>query len=616
MKKKNVMFCVLLVGLLLSVFLLVGCGANNSGGDTGANDTTTESGGDNADDDSDNDTENAPTICTHVFGDWQTETPATCTTNGERKRTCVKCGQAETETIAAGHRYAEEYSFDKDFHWFAAVCGCADAPIQKTHHDFTEDTCSVCHREYAYTKGLQYTLRADGQSYAVKQGGSMTDSVLRIPKFHNGLPVTEIETRGFRACHTIVHAELPDSITMINSAAFRGCYNMQSIELPNSLLQIGDEVFSCCAKLESICVPKSVVSIGDRVFEFCDVLQHLSVQNGNGKYHSKSDCIIETAAKKLIAGGKNSIIPTDGSVTSIADSAFCGRKGLTSIILPNAVQIIEDSAFNNCRDLTSIKFSDLTKKIGSAAFLQCVSLESITIPSAVQEIGDIAFMECVGITSLTVKNGNRRYHSAGNCIIDTAQKILAVGCNVSVIPANTSVTSIGKSAFQGMTMESIVIPENIKSIGSFAFCSCKNLTSISLPNDVTSIGECAFRSCDALASVSMGNRVANFGEYAFAYCKALTGIKLPSSLVSIGQAAFLGCDNLASIVIPSGVTTMGRHVFYDCVALENIWCEATRKPMEWASDSGSSWKGNCSAAVYWKNDWEYNENGMPVPKAT
>lgn len=45
----------------------------------------------------------------HKYGDWETVTPATCTTAGSRKHVCSVCNNEETGTIeATGHNYGED----------------------------------------------------------------------------------------------------------------------------------------------------------------------------------------------------------------------------------------------------------------------------------------------------------------------------------------------------------------------------------------------------------------------------------------------------------------------------------------------------------------------------
>ena len=44
----------------------------------------------------------------HSYGEWTTVTPATCTTAGQKQRTCTKCGHVETEVIpATGHHWKD-----------------------------------------------------------------------------------------------------------------------------------------------------------------------------------------------------------------------------------------------------------------------------------------------------------------------------------------------------------------------------------------------------------------------------------------------------------------------------------------------------------------------------
>lgn len=68
----------------------------------------------------------------HRFGEW-TVTPATETTTGSRKRTCMDCGYANTIVIPMvepGHVHAFTISYyNVDEHWFACRCGVvSDAP--------------------------------------------------------------------------------------------------------------------------------------------------------------------------------------------------------------------------------------------------------------------------------------------------------------------------------------------------------------------------------------------------------------------------------------------------------------------------------------------------------
>ena len=83
--------------------------------------------------------------------------------------------------------------------------------------------------------------------------------------------------------------------------------------------------------MTSVTKPASVTKIGTRVFSYCNELNTIEVESGNLVYHSANNCLIETASKRLIAGCISSIIPLDGSVTSIGAYAFSGCDNISKV---------------------------------------------------------------------------------------------------------------------------------------------------------------------------------------------------------------------------------------------------------------------------------------------
>lgn len=132
------------------------------------------------------------------------------------------------------------------------------------------------------------------------------------------------------------------------------------------------------------------------------------------------------------------------------------------------------------------------------------------------------------------------------------------------------VSKLPSKFLEGTDIVSFDIPDNITTIGGFAFYNCDNLTDIVIPNSVTSINIYAFTSCDNLTNVSIGNSLTNIGSWAFLGCSNLTNITIPGNVTSIDSSAFRDCTNLSHVVIDHGVTTISYSAFEGCTKLTHV----------------------------------------------
>ena len=300
----------------------------------------------------------------HTFGEWITVREATATEEGLKERTCVRCGEKETQIIVI------------------------------------------------VSVGLEFTLKEDGESYSVTGIGTCRDTYIVIPTEHNGLPVTSIGDFAFSHCSAL-SVLIPDSVTGIGNSAFSYCKaltsivvdndntvyqsingnlyskggktlivyaigkNATSFTIPDSVTSIGDDAFRDCDTLTSITIPDSVTSIGNNAFANCDALESVTMGNGVtdiGKY-AFWNCVTLTS------------VTIGDSVTSIGEGVFESCSRLTSVTIPDSVTSIGDYAFLCCDGLTSITIPDSVTGIGEGAFYYCFSLKSITFDGTVEEWG-------------------------------------------------------------------------------------------------------------------------------------------------------------------------------------------------------------------------------------
>ena len=164
-----------------------------------------------------------------------------------------------------------------------------------------------------------------------------------------------------------------------------------------------------------------------------------------------------------------------------------------------------------------------------------------------------------------------------------------------------------KMFYNCLSLQEIVIPPCIISIGVSAFESCRYLRSLTIPSGVASIGDYAFRDC-GLTSLTLPSSISSIGDNTFEDCSGLTSLFLPSSITSIGDDAFSCCGNLTSVqyqidddidayllndhpcievecgieyylnnkkminvVIPSTITKLGKYVFQRSKDLTSVY---------------------------------------------
>jgi hypothetical protein len=212
---------------------------------------------------------------------------------------------------------------------------------------------------------------------------------------NNNYPVVSVGEKCFQKTkiETII---LPETIRSIMNNAFENCDQLTSISLPDSLTSIGTKAFSGCTLLESIKIPKNVSTISTRAFVSSEVgfitLDNIEVDPENSHYCVIGDCLIEKNTKTLHTGTNKSVIPSDGSVTRIAQHAFF-RSKLENIVIPDCIERIESNAFARSIYLTEITLPTGCT-ISDTVFSWCYSLSKVTLPSDIKEITTYAFNAC------------------------------------------------------------------------------------------------------------------------------------------------------------------------------------------------------------------------------
>ncbi|MDR2553003.1 MAG: leucine-rich repeat domain-containing protein [Treponema sp.] len=339
------------------------------------------------------------------------------------------------------------------------------------------------------------------------------DSVVKIPAAIGGKPVTAIGKRAFAKQDKLTGVTIPDSVTSIGAYAFE-TNKLTSVTFGKALVSIGENAFKDNS-LASLTLPDTVKSIGGRAF-----------------------------SHNLLAK-----IALSGTDTRIGEYAFARNKQLTSVTLGSYFSFHKSSFIQEDDEPWSME--ERTNNIGERgknlfADYVCNDMKAGTYTP------DLKYRA-------PGKDGDFEYIATrwGAALIGYTGESSAIRIPEKV--NGLAVKYIDSKTFSGKSVERVLIPNSVTSIGAAAF-SEKKLTSLVIPDGVVSIGDGAFYG-NQLTSVTLGGGVKTIGANAFAN-QELTSLVIPDGVVSIGDSAFYG-NQLTSVTIGGGVKTIGAESFYN-----------------------------------------------------
>ncbi|AKB30298.1 Chitin binding protein [Methanosarcina siciliae T4/M] len=424
-------------------------------------------------------------------------------------------------------------------------------------------------------------------------GSSVFQDCTGLTSVTIGNGTSSIPDKTFYRCDHLTSMNISDSVTSIGKYAFRDCTNLTSVVLPDSVTSIGAYAFEGCTALTSITIPDSVTSIDRYAFRGCTALTSATIGSGvtgigRGVFYQCTNLASVTIPDNVTEIGNDAFhwcnnltsMTIGNNVTTIGSNAFNGCTGLSSVTIPDSVTTINDFAFSGCTNLTSITLPNSVISIGNFVFQDCSALTSVTFGSGLTSIGSNVFQSCTALNAINVDANNTVYTSIDGIVYnkDVTAVVLFPSAKAGSLVIPDSVTSISSYAFYGCAgLTSVTIGNSVTTIGDQAFNGCTALTSITIPDRVTEIGICAFQDCSALTSATFGTGLLTIGENAFNGCTNLTSAMIPNNVTTIGKSAFNGCTNLVSVMIGSGVTSIGANAkiaFHGCTALTEVSVDA------------------------------------------
>lgn len=244
--------------------------------------------------------------------------------------------------------------------------------------------------------------------------------------------------------------------------------------------------------------------------------------------------LIDGIRYETLASGKVGVVPLD-------DNYYPQQHYEGDVIIPSTVTYMNNSY--------------AVVQIGEKAFYDSPNIKSLSMPNSIQYIDAYAFYK-FPLSQLTL---------------------------------SSNLIEIGENAFSNSQIQSIILPNTLKTIGDYAFFFATKLTSLVIPNSVTTIGFSAFDSCEQLVSISFGTGVENIGMYPLIRCYNLSSISVEednkhfcavddflfskdmTSLISFPFAKYTEYD------IPEGVISIESGCFDSATKLTRVSFPSTLK---------------------------------------
>ena len=472
-------------------------------------------------------------------------------------------------------------------------------------------------RDYSGSKiVIPNSVLYDGKNYPVT---SIADSAfysnwslieVTIPN-----SVTTIGERAFTSCSGLTEVTIPNSVTTIGDSAFEGCTGLITVTIPNSVTEIGACAFYDCSGLTTVTIPNSVTDIGGEAFSYCTGLTEVSIPNS-----------ITTIRGGAFEGCSGLTTVTIGnSVTTIEERAFTSCSGLTTVIwnARNAEYyngLSYDSPFSNCDRLTDFVFGEEVEHIPALLCCELASLKNLVIGNSVTSIGISAFDGCSGLTEVIwnarnvqdFQDNSSRPFSGCDRLTD-----FVFGEEVEHIPDYL--------CYQLTSLNTIVIPNSVTSIGTNAFSFCSGLKTVTIPNSVTNIGSSAFEDCTELTEIAIPNAVTTIEGYAFTRCTGLKTVTIGNSVTTIKSFTFSWCTQMESVTIGEKVESIEDFAFSHCDNLTAVISKAMTPPQIWAMTFDdyamtlyvpAGCKPKYAEAKYWRNFTDIRETGVTLHTVT
>jgi len=371
---------------------------------------------------------------------------------------------------------------------------------------------TICIRDYGMLfEKIEGGLRVIDVCMAKERTLVVPDEAAGIPVVEFGVDLSEtFYTRmNPNVSNDVKKIVLGKNVKKINKQGFADFYNLEVIEGGESLEEIGEDAFGRLDNIKSISFIDNIKNIK---FDPCDdFLSDLAY--GMEFDVSEGEIVITDISEKAVKDG-TLVIPDEVQGLPVAYLNAAGSKTLVSstendgisvksyvypvyrlnfipsevkekikkVVIGKNVKVIPVETFCDCKNLESIEGGEEIEYIGNKAFKNCENLASFKIYDSVIEMSDSAFTGCTNLEKVEIGNG----------LTEIENSVFQDCSNLKKVEFGNGLKEIGYSAFNGCAaLEEISLPDSLEKIDWYAF-NGTNLKTIIIPENVKSIGVDSF----------------------------------------------------------------------------------------------------------------------------
>lgn len=316
-------------------------------------------------------------------------------------------------------------------------------------------------------------------------------------------------------------------------------------------------------------------------------------------------------------------------VISIGQKVFSENQNLKEVVVGDGIRKI-DNSFNGCKSLNKVELGAHTDSLVEA-FESCTNLKEVTFKSSQCYISGWTFVNCYNLSIINIPSMEAWCSYVFQCSQfgdNHTVSLYIAGIPIDYVHIPNGVTHIGKYQFTGIkSITKLDMPSTIKTIGEYSFANT-GINNILIPESCDTIMDCAFQGLQLeelripanvrfigdLTEGRYGRSYGKIGKLVFSettdsivlgrYNGTLTGffeympvceIELRRPLNKMRYIAglsgavttehYLQCESLKKVIVGNNFTELTSGTFLGCTGLDSLIMEDSDTPITFVQNS-------------------------------